>query len=183
MHGSRHRCAEDHEPVSCHAFELRTQLACHGAAWLVALSDNDFETCKAEIREGKGGQGFGRAKRNTLSMPGLPDPVAEIAEVVVDIEVVESCSAKETAILFGEHAEFETRPVSQALGASVKPEKCFLLRIGRVAPRHPQSDRVDRFANCDGEGFGISSLVGAKNNALVSDGRHKGIVVAPRRPG
>jgi hypothetical protein len=48
-------------------------------------------------------------------MPGLPDPVAEIAEVVVDIEVVESCSAKETAVLFGEPPNSKLDPSARPL--------------------------------------------------------------------
>ena len=96
----------DFEAIASQALSDGAGLGSQRQAWRVACSDDDFDSTKLKLREAEVGECLNRCESGASALPGLTDPVAEIAEAVDYVELIEATPANELTRGGIEDAEF-----------------------------------------------------------------------------
>src|SRR6267378_3816254 len=121
MHPRRHRPATNHEPVARHAFEDGPELHRHRTTRLIADRHDDFDAGQVEVFEAICREGLRRPKADALPMARLSNPVTQVAEVVVEVEVIQPHAAEKFLAIVAEDAALEARSTDEALLAQDEP--------------------------------------------------------------
>src|SRR5882672_5474432 len=109
-------------------------------------------------------------------MSRLSNPVTQVAEVVVEVEVIQPHAAEKFLAIVAEDAALEARSTDETLLAQDEPALRIFGRVVAVAPRHPTAHRLHGFAGGGGECFRVARVEGPKLDPSVNDGLHHSIL-------
>lgn len=114
------------KPTSRKALERCASLPRHGGTWFVSMRHHNFHTMKPERFECVACQPSRSSESIALPLAGLSYPVAEIAEFVLCVDLIQSGTADERAVSDGEKAKFVCAPSLRSSSRYVEPLKRFL---------------------------------------------------------
>lgn len=80
----------------------------HAEAGHVVLGHNNFNAAQLEFSKGEAAEHLDGGERRTLALPGLANPVAEVAKTIGGVELIESAAAHQGEGLGVKDAELMT---------------------------------------------------------------------------
>src|SRR6185295_11688160 len=130
------RRAVDQEPVAQHPLAYRAGLLGHALAPAVADRAHDLEPDEIGALEGKARGERHRGDRDAAARLGAAHPVAQVAEAVDPVDLVDAARAQEGALLALDHEVIFEAPAGQLLPGP-RPRGRLVERVARMAPGEP----------------------------------------------
>src|SRR5690242_776467 len=144
INGRCDRLAVDDQSIARDAFEPRTGLLGDTATRDVVNRGDDLDSRQAQRFEAElrktvnGGDGKSRA------LTGLTYPIAQVGEIVIAIEMIETGAAEVFAGAV-EQGEVVLIAALPARSTPLDPGDAVALRVFGVTPGHPAADALERF--------------------------------------
>jgi len=126
-------------------------LARHRHAGQVPVRDDDLHACQLQRIEGVPRQGVDGGQRRALALLRGPHPIAQVAEAVHGIELVQPRAAGQRRAVIQEDAEFVGAAVRAGGIAEREPGQGLVRGVIGMRPVHPLADAGHRLAHGGGE--------------------------------
>lgn len=134
-----------HQSVARDAFERRAALFGAPPVRIIAFDGHDLEACQPDFGKPKPRDETNRPRGDALPLPGLPDRIADVAEAVLPVDLIDRDTAVEFPVFRGEDAQIiggTGTYISRAL-AEPRPRRIEVEPL--VAPGHPPAHGMHGF--------------------------------------
>ena len=158
--------------IACDALEYRAYLLGDPSTWYIRFGRHDLQACKFKLRKTIFRNCSNCTSCGALALARLPHPVANVSEIVVSVYLIDRNAAEEFISVFGKSANVKCSTGIEITFARDKP--CASVLKGKVAltPRHPSTNRRDRFQRSSHECRTVAFAKWSDAKIVYNERRH-----------